>query len=66
MPLGHSGAEVACRSWQVARVIWYVSGRLQVRARYACNNPSSGCPYIPFFFNMITVAGGATNAMGVS
>ena len=26
----------------------------------------TGCPYIPFFFNMIAVAGGGTNAMDVS
>jgi hypothetical protein len=47
-------------------VIWHVSGRLQVRARDVYNIPFSGCLYIPFFFNMIAVAGGGTNAMGVS
>jgi len=45
--LGHSGAEVACRSWRVARVVWHVFGRLLVRARSACNIPSSGFTYIP-------------------
>ena len=39
---------------------------LQVRARDVCNIPSSGCPYIPFIFNMIAVAGGGINAMDVS
>jgi hypothetical protein len=37
-----------------------------VRARDACNIPFSGCSYIPFFFNMIAVAGGGANAMDVS
>ena len=65
-------------------MVWHVLGRLLVRARSACNIPSSGCTengdggsaksvlgprmsiYIPFFFSMIAVAGGSTNAMNVS
>jgi hypothetical protein len=44
-------------------VVWNVLGRLLVRARCACNIPSSGCKYIPPQHDRF--AGGGTNAMDV-
>ena len=65
-PLGHSGAEVACRSRQVARVVWHVFGRLRARARSVSIIPSSGYPFKDSFPNIVLLPGGGAKAMDVS
>ena len=65
-PLGHSGAEVACRSRQVARVVWHVFGRLRARARCVSIIPSSGYPFKDSFPNIVLLPGGGAKAMDVS
>jgi hypothetical protein len=65
-PLGHSGAEVACRSRQVARVVWHVFGRLRACARCACMIPSSGYPIKDSFLNMTFLLRRGSKVMDVS